>query len=91
MWKFRLYTAGNMVHSQRAIRNLRELCERYVPGRYELEFVDMYEEPERARTEHIIAAPTLVRLKPAPIMRLIGDLSDEATFCRLMAWEQVRS
>jgi circadian clock protein KaiB len=62
----------------RAIGNLRRICERYLPGRYDLEVVDMYQQPALARADRIVAAPTLVRRSPGPLRRLVGDLSDEA-------------
>jgi circadian clock protein KaiB len=73
----RLYVTGMAPRSVIAIANLRELCDRYLRGRCDVEIVDVYRHPERAREAHLIAAPTLVRLLPLPVRRLIGDLSDE--------------
>lgn len=73
---FRLYTTGNTLRSARALRNLMELCERRLKGRYDLEVVDIYQEPGRTTEAQIIAAPTLIKEEPLPVRRLVGDLSD---------------
>ena len=72
----RLYVTGNSVRSTQAVSNIRSLCEEYLSGRYDLEVVDIYQQPSEAAREQIIAAPTLVRELPVPPKRLIGDLSD---------------
>ena len=72
----RLYVTGTTPKSMRAIRNIKKLCEEHLKGRYELEVVDIYQEPGAARDEDILATPTLVKKLPLPIRRLIGDLSD---------------
>ncbi len=72
----RLYVSGMTNRSTRAIENIRKLCEEHLKGRYELEIVDLYQHPEKARTEQVIAAPTLVKELPLPLRRFIGDLSD---------------
>lgn len=74
---FRLYVTGATSRSTRAISNARRLFEVNLQGRYELEIVDIYLEPMKAKEHQIVAAPTLVKLAPAPILRVIGDLSDE--------------
>lgn len=71
-----LYITGATPNSTRAVRNLKDICEHYLPGRYELIIIDIYQQPEMARSEQIIAAPTLVRRHPLPVRRLIGDLSN---------------
>jgi len=71
-----LYVTGNRVSSGQAIANIRSLCEEYLPGRYDLSVVDIYQQPTEAAREQIIAAPTLVKELPSPPKRLIGDLSD---------------
>jgi circadian clock protein KaiB len=73
---FKLYVTGPTPRSTRAIANLKKLCDQHLPGRYELEVIDIYQQPDKARTEQIIAAPTLVKHFPAPLSRYIGDLSD---------------
>ena len=76
MWKFRLYVADQTQRSIRALENLTEFCEKEFSGRYTIEVVDVIANPKLARTENIVALPTLVRMKPAPMRRVIGDLSD---------------
>jgi circadian clock protein KaiB len=75
---FRLYITGNTIRSSQAIANIRAVCEDYLAGRYELEVVDIYQQPKAAAREQIIAAPTLIKKLPAPVRRLIGNLSDRA-------------
>ena len=72
----RLYVTGTTACSIRAIANLHELCERYLAGRYDLEVVDVYQQPELAAREQLVAAPTLVKKLPLPLRRLVGDLSN---------------
>jgi circadian clock protein KaiB len=72
----RLFTSGTTPRSTRALRNLREICETDLEGNYDLEVVDIYQQPGRATESDIIAAPTLIKEEPLPIKRLIGDLSD---------------
>lgn len=72
----RLFITGATPRSTRAIENLRDLLERELPGRYELEVIDIYQDPQATRDQQIIAAPTLVKLLPEPVRRIIGDLSD---------------
>lgn len=72
----RLYVAGQTARSMTAIDNLRRLCEERLPGRYEIEIVDLLKNPKLAAGDQIVAIPTLVRRLPAPMRRIIGDLSD---------------
>ncbi|HLN87332.1 MAG TPA: circadian clock KaiB family protein [Candidatus Limnocylindrales bacterium] len=72
----RLYIAGTTPRSTRAVANIREICERNLRGRYDLEVIDIYQKPALAKGEQIIAAPTLVKQLPLPLRRFIGDLSD---------------
>jgi circadian clock protein KaiB len=72
----RLFTTGTSPRSTRALRNLHEICESNLKGRYHLEVIDIYQEPGRASESDIIAAPTLIKDLPLPSRRLIGDLSD---------------
>ena len=72
----RLYITGMTPQSTRAIHNIRQICEDYLQGRYELEVVDIYQQPALAQGEQIIAAPTLIKKLPFPLRRLIGDLSN---------------
>ncbi len=72
----RLYVTGMTPRSRRAIQNIRKVCEEHLQGRYNLEIVDIYQQPMLAKGEQILAAPTLIRKLPLPLRRLIGDLSD---------------
>lgn len=72
----RLYITGSTARSARAIANLHRICEEHLSGRYDLEVIDVYQRPEAAREVHLIAMPTLVRLLPEPLRRIVGDLSD---------------
>jgi circadian clock protein KaiB len=74
----RLYVAGNAPNSLRAVANAKAICEEYLTSHYELEIVDLLKHPKRALADKIIVTPTLLRLKPTPIHRAIGDLSDTA-------------
>jgi circadian clock protein KaiB len=75
-YTLRLYIAGLTPRSKRAIENIQRICEEELKGRYELEIVDVYQQPEIAATQQIIAAPTLIKTLPLPLRRVIGDLSD---------------
>ncbi len=72
----RLYIAGEAPNSVRAVANLRSLCKEHYAATHELEIVDMLVQPLRALADGIIVTPTLLKLSPLPIRRLIGDLSD---------------
>jgi circadian clock protein KaiB len=76
IWHLRLYVAGQSPKSLRAFVNLTELCEEHLPGRHEIEVIDLIEHPGLARSDDILAIPTLVRRLPAPLRKIIGDLSD---------------
>jgi len=71
----RLYVTGLTARSTRAIENVRKICEERLPGRYELEVIDIYQQPALAKGEQIIAAPTLIKKLPLPLRRVIGDMS----------------
>ena len=73
----RLYVTGTTGKSVRAIQNVRRICEEHLAGLYDLEVVDIYKNLPLARGDQIIAAPTLIKRLPAPLRRLIGDMSDE--------------
>jgi circadian clock protein KaiB len=72
----RLFVTGTTPRSQRAISNTRSLCDERLKGRYELEVIDVYKDPEATREYQIVATPTLVKAFPEPSRRIIGDLSD---------------
>jgi circadian clock protein KaiB len=72
----RLYVTGTTAGSTRAIQQVRKVCEERLHGRYDLEVIDIYRLPALAKHDQIIATPTLIKVLPAPLRRLIGDLSD---------------
>jgi circadian clock protein KaiB len=73
----RLYITGITPKSTQAIKNIKRICEENLKGRYELEVIDIYQQPILARDEQIIAAPTLIKKLPLPLRRFIGDMSDK--------------
>jgi circadian clock protein KaiB len=76
LWYLRLYVAGQSPKSLHALANLRRLCEEHLAGHYEIEVIDLIENPSLARGDDILAIPTLVRRLPEPLRRIIGDLSN---------------
>ena len=71
----RLYVTGVTPKSTRAIMNIKKICEEHLEGRYDLEVIDIYQQPTLAQGEQIIAAPTLIKKLPLPLRKFIGDLS----------------
>jgi circadian clock protein KaiB len=72
----RLYVTGMTSRSAAAIKNLRAICGEYLEGRFDLEVIDIYQQPVLTQGEQIIAAPTLIKKLPLPMRRLVGDMSD---------------
>jgi circadian clock protein KaiB len=87
-WDLCVYVTDNSPKSLRAVANLRAACEEHLPGRYQIEIVDVLENPRRAAADQILAAPTVVRRLPVPIRKLVGDLSDSD---RLLIGLELRS
>lgn len=81
-YTLRLFVAGSTRRSQQAIENLLRICAERMAGRYDLEVIDIYQQPELAVRYQVIAAPTLLKLAPAPVRRIIGDLSQTARVLR---------
>lgn len=73
----RLYIAGTSARSTRAIQNARKLCDEHLAGRYQLEVIDIFQQPALAKDHQILAVPTLIRALPVPLRRFIGDLSQQ--------------
>lgn len=73
----RLYVAGMTPRSLEAIASIRNICEKHLKGRYEIEVIDIYERPEAAKNQQVLAAPTLIKALPLPLRKFIGRLSDE--------------
>jgi len=76
LWDLRLYVAGQTPKSVAAIANLKKFCEEHLAGKYRIEVVDLVPNPQIARTDQILAIPTLVRRLPSPMRKIIGDLSN---------------
>jgi circadian clock protein KaiB len=73
----RLFVSGMTPSSLRAIQNLKEICREHLDGRFELEVIDIYQQPELVKSEQIVAVPTLIKKLPRPLKKFIGDLSDK--------------
>lgn len=76
IWYLRLYVAGQSPKSLSAFANLKNLCDEYLAGHYEIEVIDLVEDPSLARRDDILAIPTLIRRLPPPLRKIIGDLSN---------------
>lgn len=79
IYRFRLYVAGEAPNSTAAVANLRSLCETHLNGRHEIEIVDFLLEPGRALADGVLVTPTLLKLSPPPVRKIIGNLSRTAT------------
>lgn len=77
--KFRLYVAGEASNSVLAMQNITSICRAHLPGSYEIEHVDVFREPKRALADLVVMTPTLIRLAPLPMCRIIGTLSETKT------------
>lgn len=75
-WNLRLYVAGQTPKSLAAFANLKRMCEEHLTDKYEIEVIDLTQQPHLAMSDQIVALPTLVRRLPAPIKRVVGDLSN---------------
>jgi circadian clock protein KaiB len=73
----RLYVSGATSRSSKAIKNIRNFCEEHLKGRYELEIIDIYQQPGLLEKDQVVAAPTLIKALPPPLRKLIGDMSNE--------------
>jgi circadian clock protein KaiB len=76
-WELRLYVAGKTANCVRAFANLKRICEENLAGRYQIEVIDLLENPRLAAGDQILAVPTLVRKLPTPVRKIIGNLSDQ--------------
>jgi circadian clock protein KaiB len=76
LYLLKLYVAGQSPKSVNAIANMKKLCEANLRGRYVLDVIDLYQQPQLAQGEQIIAVPTLIRKLPSPLRRVIGDMSN---------------
>lgn len=78
MYALRLYITGQTPRSEASLRNLRDVCDEYLEGRFELQVIDLYQRPELASEAQMMAAPTLIKKLPLPLRRLVGDLSNKS-------------
>ena len=85
----RLFVTGMTARSSRAVNNLRSICDEYLDGRYDLEVIDIYQQPVLTKGEQIVAAPTLIKKFPLPMRRIIGDMSNRERV--LLGLDLVRS
>jgi circadian clock protein KaiB len=76
VYRFSLFVSGATLKSARAITNIKALCEKHLSGKYKIEVIDIYQQPERLNGDQVVAVPTLVKHYPLPMRRFIGDLSD---------------
>ena len=83
----RLYVTGGSTHSRRAIENIKRLCEEHLKGGYDLEVIDLYQQPELARDEQLVAIPTLIKYHPLPAKRFVGDMTRTLHILRELKFE----
>jgi circadian clock protein KaiB len=87
MFKFRLHVAGDAPNSVQALANLTALCRAHLPDRHEIEVVDVLREPKRAMADDVIMTPTLIKLAPSPVRRIVGTLSQTQSVLRALELE----
>ena len=88
-FKFRLYVAGDAQNSAQAVANLTAICHTYLPDRHDIEVVDVFREPKRALADGVFMTPTLVKLAPSPVRRIIGTLSQTQPVLQALGLETV--
>jgi len=76
-WVLKLYVAGQTARSIAALENLKAICENHLGGKYTIEVIDLAQNPRLARTDQIVAVPTLVLKLPEPMRKIVGDLSNQ--------------
>ena len=87
VFKFRLYVARDALNSVQAVANLNRFCREHLHDRHEIEIVDVFREPRRALAEGVLMTPTLIKMAPAPVRRIIGTLSQTATLVHALGLE----
>jgi circadian clock protein KaiB len=85
---FRLYVTGASPNSIKAINNIKSICDKYLRDKYQLEIIDVYQQPLLAKTEQIVAIPLLIKQSPLPVKRLIGNMSDTKKVLQALALEE---
>jgi circadian clock protein KaiB len=88
-FKFRLYVAADTLHSAQAIANLNALCRTHLMGRHEIEVIDVFQGPQCAVAENIRMTPTLLKLEPSPVRRIIGSLANTQLVLDILGLETV--
>jgi len=89
LFKFRLYVAGGTPNSAQAAAKLGALCRQNLPDRHEIEIVDVFREPQRALADGIFMTPTLVKLAPLPVRKIVGTLSQTGSVLQALGLEGV--
>jgi circadian clock protein KaiB len=89
MFSFQLFVAGDTPNSVEALGNLTRLCHEYLPGRHEIDVVDVFREPARALAEGIFMTPTLIRLTPSSVIRIVGTLGNAQAMFQAFGRETV--
>ena len=87
VFKFRLYVARGALNSTQAIANLGAICRAHLPGRHQIEVVDVFREPKRALADGIFMTPMLVRVAPLPVRRIVGTLSQTQLVLRMLGMD----
>ena len=82
--KFRLYVAGDSPNSVQAMTNLKVFCRKHLPDQHEIEFVDVIREPRQALSERVFLTPTLIKLSPGPMRRIVGTLKDSGALREIL-------
>ena len=88
IFQFRLYIADDTLNSRQALANLRAICNRHLPGKYTIELVNVFKEPDRAIEDRIFMTPTLVKLAPGPVGRIVGTLSQTGLVLQVFGLEE---
>lgn len=86
-YQFKLFISGMSFRSTRAVDNFKEICETYLKGRYELEVIDITLDKEKATRYQIFALPTLLKLKPAPVRMILGDMTNKEKVLKILDLE----
>lgn len=89
VFKFRLFVAGDTLNSVQALRNLTNLCNTHLPGRHQIEVVDVFAEPSRALAEGILMTPAVLKLSPLPLRKIIGTLSNAQILLQVLEIEDM--
>lgn len=90
-YKFRLYVADEAENSAQAVNNLNAFCRTHLPDHHEIEVIDVFGEPKRAMADRVLMTPTLIKLSPAPVKRIIGTLSQTQVLLQALGLEPAAS